>query len=150
MFTKHVSELTYTDIDDLVNVRNEREGYSLDFKVGFGNPDKAKKELSKDISAFANASGGFLIIGVGKNYFITGVEKQIQNKEIDEWINQILNSNIEPHAFYFDPKIISIPESEKVIVVIHVPESAKKPHIVTEWNNYYLRINDSSKSANHS
>lgn len=150
MFTKHVSELTYTDIDDLVNIRKEREGYSLDFKVGFGNPDKSKKELSKDISAFANASGGFLIIGVDKNYLITGVDRQIQNKEIDEWINQILNSNIEPHAFYFDPKIISIPESDKVIVVIHVPESAKKPHIVTEWNNYYLRINDSSKSANHS
>ena len=107
------------------------------------------KELSKDISAFANTSGGFLIIGVDKHYNIVGIEKKIQNKDIDEWINQILSSNIEPQIFYFDPKVIEIPESEKVIVVIHIPESTKKPHIVTEWNTYHIRINDSSKSANH-
>lgn len=149
MFSKHVSQLTYSDIDDLVNTRQEREGYHLDFKVEFGKIDKAKKELSKDISAFANTSGGFLIIGVDKHYNIVGIEKKIQNKDIDEWINQILSSNIEPQIFYFDPKVIEIPESEKVIVVIHIPESTKKPHIVTEWNTYHIRINDSSKSANH-
>lgn len=149
MFTKHVSLLSFSDIDDLVNVRNEREGYHLDFKGEFGNLDKAKKELSKDISAFANTGGGFLIIGVDKNYKIIGVNKTIQNRAIDEWLNQILSSNIEPPVFYFDPKVIDIPNSEKVIVVIHVPESTKKPHIVTEWNNYHVRINDSSKSANH-
>ena len=150
MFTKHVSQLTYSDIDDSVNVRKEREGYHLDFKGEIGKPDKAKKELAKDISAFANASGGFLIIGVDKKYQIVGIENTIQNKSIDEWINQILNSNIDPQVFYFDPRIIPIPSSEKVIVVIHIPESTKKPHIVTEWNSYYLRVNDSSKSANHS
>ena len=150
MFTKHVSQLTYPDIDDLVNVRKEREGYHLDFKSEFGNPDKAKKELAKDISSFANTSGGFLIIGVDKEYNIVGTDSTIQKKSIDEWINQILNSNIDPPVFYFDPKIIPLPDSEKVIVVIHIPESTKKPHIVTEWNNYFIRVNDSSKSANHS
>lgn len=150
MFTKHVSQLTYSDIDDLVNIRKEREGYHLDYKCEFGNLDKAKKELSKDITAFANTSGGYLVIGVDKHYKISGIDPIIQNKSIDEWINQILSSNLEPQLFYFDPKVILIPESDKVIVVIHVPESTKKPHIVTEWNNYFIRINDSSKSANHS
>lgn len=150
MFTKHVSELTYADIVDLVNVRQEREGYHLDFKGDFSNhTEKAKKELSKDISAFANTSGGYLIIGVDKHYKITGVDKTIQNKTIDEWLNQILSSNVEPQVFYFDPKVISIPDSEKIILVIHIPESTKKPHLVTEWNNYHIRINDSCKSANH-
>jgi hypothetical protein len=149
MFTKHVSELTYFDIDDLVNTRQEREGYHLDFKVEVGDPEKAKKELAKDISAFANTSGGFLIIGVDKNYNIVGVNTMIQNKSIDEWINQILSSNVEPNVFYFDPKIISIPNSEKVILVIHIPESTKKPHIVVESSKYHIRINDSSKPANH-
>jgi len=149
MFTKHVSQLTYSDIDYLVNERKEREGYHLDFKGDFRNLDKVKKELSKDISAFANTGGGFLIIGVDKNYIINGIESVIQNKPIDEWLNQILSSNIEPPVFYFDPKVIAIPGCEKVIVVIHIPESTKKPHIVTEWNTYHVRINDSSKSANH-
>lgn len=149
MFTKHVSQLDYSDINDLVNVRKEREGYHLDFKGEFSNFDKAKKELSKDISAFANTSGGYLIIGVDKKYNIVGIDKIIQNKAVDEWINQILSSNIEPPVFYFDPKVIELPDSEKVVVVIHIPESTKKPHIVTEWNKYHVRINDSSKSANH-
>jgi hypothetical protein len=150
MFAKDISQLQYADIDDLVNVRKEREGYSLDYKTSFGNPDKAKKELAKDISAFANTGGGYLIIGVDKDYVISGVDQTIQNRPVDEWINQVLSSNIEPPLFYFDPKTISIPNSDKVVVVIHVPESTKKPHIVTEWNNYQIRMNDSSKSANHS
>ena len=81
---------------------------------------------------------------------IFGFENKIQNKPVDEWINQVLVSNIEPHVFYFDPKIIQIPGSEKVIVVIQVPESTKKPHIVSDWGTYHLRINDSIKPARHS
>jgi hypothetical protein len=150
MFTKHISELNYNDINDLVNIQNEQEGNHLDFKQEIGsNLEKAKKELAKDISAFANSGGGYLVIGVTDKYEIVGIEKTIQNKPIDEWINQILSSNIEPHLFYYDPKIIEIPNSELVLLVIHVPESMKKPHIVTELNNYYIRINDSCKPANH-
>jgi hypothetical protein len=149
MFSKHVSQLTYSDIEDLVNIRKEREGYKLDFKGEFGNIDKAKKELAKDVTAFANSSGGFLVFGVDKFYNITGIDKTIQNRDVDEWINQILSSNAEPHVFYYDPKVIEIPKQEKVIVVIHIPESTKKPHIVTEINNYFIRVNDSSKTANH-
>ncbi|WP_027003707.1 AlbA family DNA-binding domain-containing protein [Hugenholtzia roseola] len=149
MFSKHVSQLTYDDIEDLVSVRKEREGYHLDFKGEFGNPDKAKKELSKDFTAFANSGGGFLVIGVDKNYNIIGVDKKVNNKDIDEWINQIISTNIEPPIFYFDPKTIEIPNSDKIIVVIYIPESTKKPHITTEHNNYFIRLNDSSKPANH-
>jgi hypothetical protein len=49
MFTKHVSQLEFSDIEDLVKVRKEREGYHLDFKREIGNPDKAKKELAKNL-----------------------------------------------------------------------------------------------------
>ena len=149
MFTKSIPELQYSDIEDLVIIREEKEGHHLDYKREIGNPDKAKKELAKDITSFANAAGGYLIIGVDNNNKIFGVEPTIQNKSIDEWINQILSSNVEPYVRYFDPKIIKIPNSDKVIVVIYTPESTSKPHIVTEWNNYFVRINDSCKIANH-
>ena len=149
MFSKNVSELIYADIEDLVNIRKEREGYHLDFKGEIGHPDKAKKEIAKDISAFTNSYGGYLIFGVNNNYTITGIDPSIQNKSVDEWLNQVLDSNIEPQLFYYDPKVIEIPDSEKLIVVIHVPESTKKPHIVTEVNKYHIRINDSAKAANH-
>lgn len=150
MFPKPVSALVYQDIDDLVNVRREREGHHLDFKVGIGNPDKAKKDLAKDVCSFANAGGGFLVIGVDKNYAIVGAERLVQNRGIDEWLNQVLSSNVEPQLFYHDPRLIEIPGSDKVIVVVHVPESSSKPHMVTEQNTYPVRVNDSSKLASHS
>ena len=150
MFGKHVSELNFSDIEYLIKERKEQEGHHLDYKKSIGNPDKAKNELAKDISSFANSSGGFLILGIDDNLEIVGLEREINKKSIDEWINQVVSSNIEPQVFYYDPKIIEIPSSEKVIVVIQVPESTRKPHIVSELFNYFVRINDSSKKANHS
>ena len=150
MFTKPVAQLIYSDIDDLVNVRKEREGYFIDYKGESSNPDKLKNELAKDISAFANSSGGYLIMGVDKDGIISGISPTIQNRPVDEWLNQVISSNIDPLVFYEDPKVIQMPEKDKVVVVIHVPESARKPHMVTSGNNYYIRINDSCKTANHS
>jgi len=150
MFTKQLAQLEYSDIKYLINTQEEREGYHLDFKKEISkNHEKAKKELAKDISAFANSGGGYLIIGINNDYEIIGVERTIQNKPIDEWLNQILSTNIEPQVFYFDPKIIEIPGSDLVLLVMQIPESTRKPHIVTESNNYYIRINDSCKPANH-
>ncbi len=149
MFSKHISQLNYDDIEDLVKNRQEREGCRLDYKLGIGNVDKAKKELAKDVSSFANTSGGYLIIGVNDGLEIVGIEREIQNKDVDEWLNQVLSSNIEPSVFYHDPKIIDIPGTDKVIVVIYIPESYGKPHIVTELNCYYIRVNDRSKPATH-
>lgn len=150
MFGKQTNNLEFKDIEYLVNNRKQQEGYNLDYKKSIGNPDKAKNELAKDISSFANSGGGFLIIGIDDNLEILGVDKIVNSKSIDEWINQVVSSNIEPNVFYLDPKLVKIPESEKVIVVIEIPESTKKPHIVKELYNYFIRINDSSKKANHS
>jgi hypothetical protein len=68
---------------------------------------------------------------------------------VDEWLNQVFSSNIDPPIYYYDPKVIPIPGSDKVIVVIHVPESPKKPHMVSETHQYFIRINDSSKPSTH-
>ncbi len=150
MFGKKTNDLEFKDLEYLVNNRKQQEGYNLDYKKSIGNPDKAKNVLAKDISSFANSGGGFLIIGIDDNLEILGVDRIVNNKSIDEWINQVVSSNIEPNVFYLDPKLVEIPKSEKVIVVIEIPESTKKPHIVKELYNYFIRINDSSKKANHS
>lgn len=150
MFGKKTEDLEYEDIEYLVESRKQQEGYTLDYKKSIGNPDKAKNELAKDISSFANSGGGFLIIGINDDLKIQGVDRIIRNKSIDEWINQVVSTNIEPNVFYLDPKLVAVPDSEKVIVVIEIPESSKKPHMVNELFTYFVRINDSSKKANHS
>lgn len=90
------------------------------------------------------------MVGVDKSYAIVGTDRLVQNRDIDEWLNQVLASNVEPPLFYHDPRLIEIPASDKVIVVVHVPESTSKPHMVTEQNTYPVRVNDSSKPASHS
>ena len=149
MFGKDISELNFDDIKYLVQKKQQPEGYYLDYKKTIGNPDKAKNELAKDISSFANSNGGFLIIGIDDDLNIIGADKKINNKPIKEWINQVISANIEPSVFYFDPQIIPIPDSDKIIIVIKIPESYKKPHFVNSKHQYFIRINDSSKPAEH-
>ena len=100
MFSKNVDDLTYNDIDDLVNVRNKREGHYLDYKLTCGNldSDEAKHELAKDVSAFANAKGGYLIIGVNeikkdddKTFKIVGTSKMYKNQAVDDWISRVFS-----------------------------------------------------------
>lgn len=150
MFTKPLAELTYDDIVELVEVRQEREGRRLDYKGAIGDPEKAKKELAKDVCAFANSDGGVLVIGVDKDRQIVGVEPKVNNRDVDEWLNQVLVGRIEPAVKYADPKLIEVPESNKVVVILQVPESADKPHRMVEGSAYMVRMNDSSKPAEHS
>lgn len=155
MFDKQLKDLEYEDIYDLIYNRKEDEGYKLDYKAEPQNIDEFSKKVIHVISSFANVYGGYLILGVeekdrqNKIFEITGVSKIVKNKHIVEWINQTISSNIEPKIYYPDPKIINIPNSEKVIVVFYIPESINKPHFNNHDNKYYTRQNDSSKPANH-
>lgn len=149
MFAKPISELTYADVESLVKHQKKAEGINLDYKKDIGKPDKAKNDLAKDVSAFANTEGGYLIFGVSDSLEIVGIDTEIIGKPVVEWINQVLDSNITLKVKYHDPKVIQIPNSEKILVVIHVPESGRKPHMVNEEHRYYVRINDAAKPANH-
>lgn len=57
--------------EDIENIIYSGEGYNAEFKVRI--PSKVK-ELTEEICAFANASGGVLLIGVDDNNVILGAE----------------------------------------------------------------------------
>jgi len=62
IFGKPLGEITGDDLKDIV-ANKERENRSLDFKSEAYKPTPGdKKEFCKDISALANASGGYLIL----------------------------------------------------------------------------------------
>src|SRR5690606_22664625 len=149
MFLKDISQITLQDVIDLVEIRKENESQHLDYKKDVSHPDKAKNEIAKDISSFANASGGYLILGVDDEKKIIGIDKQIQNKPAKEWINQILSSNLEPRVQYPEPRIFELNETNKIVVVIYVPESLSKPHMVKDKHSYFIRVNEQCLPANH-
>ncbi len=59
------------------------ESENLEFKSGFNN------ELIETLVAFANTSGGKLLLGINDTKKITGVE--LNTESIQNWINEIKN-----------------------------------------------------------
>jgi predicted HTH transcriptional regulator len=68
------------DLQELIDAQVP-EGLKIDFKLtNYGNSDKDKKELLKDVSALANSHGGHLVLGVEES---EGVASKIVGIEID-------------------------------------------------------------------
>ncbi|MBZ9572486.1 ATP-binding protein [Patescibacteria group bacterium] len=57
LFTKEITKITYQDVVEFCNQRIA-ESINLDYKKDF------PRDLEKSISAFANTTGGLIIIGV--------------------------------------------------------------------------------------
>jgi len=157
MFSKPLKDLEFKDIEELTKSIDRNEGYKFDFK---GAPkekdtDKFEDKLIQSFTAFANAYGGYLILGVNetdkksKTFELNGFPQTIKGKNTIEWINQVISGNIEPKLFYPDPQPIEIPDSDKRILVYHIPESSVKPHMNNKEGKYYIRINDKSEPAKH-
>jgi hypothetical protein len=95
---KPPSEWVESDLVELIKDRvNEHIG--LDYKSSAALDDpKAKTEISKDVSAFANSDGGVLVYGIVEDpkthlpvRLDDGVDPSVISKE---WIEQVINSNI--------------------------------------------------------
>jgi hypothetical protein len=144
--TKSVSALTYEDIRSLT-LAGENESVMLDYKKSIAATEREKGEIAKDISAFANSQGGYLIIGVeekdGKPVDPPcGTDRMLGRQKVEEWIGQVANSNIAQRV-PMDMKVLAMPESDtKCVIAIHVPMSIRMPHMVTfeRDNRYYRRI----------
>ncbi|MGD9158379.1 MAG: putative DNA binding domain-containing protein [Desulfobacteraceae bacterium] len=111
-----------TTDDELTLIIDEGEGYMLEFKRSVNS------DLPKELVAFANASGGRVVIGIDDIGKIAGLD--ISNDAI---------SKIEDMALSCDPPVvIKIEKLQKhKLLVIHIPESANRPHRCSK--GFYLR-----------
>jgi len=126
------------DIDSLIKNEVEENLY-LDYKRSEALTNK--KEIAKDVSAFANSAGGLIIYGIEegnhkplKYSFIDG------NKITKEWLEQIINSNIQRRINNIEIFPIRYNgEVEKTIYVVKIPESFNAPHLSND--KFYRRYN---------
>ena len=146
MFSKSLSKIDEQDIQFLVE-NEQKESVILEYKETISGNDRDKKELPKDISAIANTDGGFVIFGIreanGVASEIVGIDKLIGKQSVEEWVENVLISNIRPRVAV-KPRIIPISSDEdKVVLVLQVPKSPRRPHMVTAGgrNAYYKRHN---------
>lgn len=134
--------MNYRDLLDLIE---EGENIQCEFKLRFTTEEKIAKELI----AFANTKGGYLIFGVDDNKEIVGVESE---KEIAELVSISANNFAIPPV---DIKIHFVNYRHKEIVVVYIPESKNKPHRLQDFLNELdlnksivtIRLNDKSVLA---
>jgi len=102
------------------------EGHNVEFKLSFSNG------LSKDVCAFANASGGKVLLGVDDNGTVKGIK-----------VTNMLRSQVQNLARNMDPPLQIGVEAFKNILVIDVPEGMQKPHSTN--GKFYMRYGANSQ-----
>jgi hypothetical protein len=124
------------------------ESLTLDYKRAGALDRSAQKtalELTKDVSAFANSSGGTLIYGVGEdptNPHLPGELDPISRADVSkEWLEAII-LNIQPHIDGIEIHPIPI-SKDRALYVIEMPQSTTA-HQATD-HKYYKRWNFSSQ-----
>ncbi|MFH1209941.1 MAG: helix-turn-helix domain-containing protein [archaeon] len=104
----------------------EGEGYNIEFKESFSS------DSAKEICAFANSTGGKILIGISDNKQIKGIE-----------ITNRLKSQIHDLVRNFDPKLAVSLEEFDNILIINVPEGKNKPYSAS--GKFYVRQGTNSQ-----
>jgi len=137
LFKKPLSEVEFSDIQKLKDAKIE-ESEILDYKEQMISDDK----LVKHVTAFSNTSGGDLIFGIkergrgGYPVGIPGIEDNVNKERLE----QIIISNIRPRigAQFHE---IDIPNSDRIILIIRIPEGQNRPYYDIRSHKYYKRYN---------
>ena len=114
------------DYKELLELVKTGEGYTIEFKEDIGS------NLGKEICAFANASGGKIILGVKDDGTIRGYNLTNHDK-----------SQIQDIARNMDPAFHVIIEQVLDLAIIYIPEGKEKPY--TANGHFYLRQGTNSQ-----
>ncbi len=133
---KPISEITDQDLIDLIGNEKEEEKSWIDFKrehyKGYkNNTEDYKREICKDVTAMANAEGGYILIGVDE-------EDEVAQRfsDISDAKNKSLSIYDTCRKFITPPIADLEVKSRKLsfqgnifnLIIIHIPFSENRPH----------------------
>lgn len=106
-----------------------------------GSSDLDKKEFLRDVSSFANASGGYLIYGIeeekGEPVRICGLHGIDPDKEILR-LESIVRTGIAPRIQILIDYVTL--ENGNIVILVRIPKSWASPHMVTKGSpKFYSR-----------
>ncbi|PAV11950.1 hypothetical protein ASJ81_08325 [Methanosarcina spelaei] len=151
LFSKPVSEIDFSDINQLKDDQIE-ESEILDYKEKIDDDNI----ILKEVVAFSNSRGGYLVCGVkesgrkGSNRgsypeAITGIDGSYNYERLE----QLIIGNITPRVSVQFKKV-PIPDSDRIILIIHIPEGQNKPYYFSRGNRYFKRYNfEAAPMAEH-
>ena len=131
-----ISQMDYLDVKNLAQTG---EGTFLEFKRTIPSAER----IAREIAAFANTSGGTLLIGVDDDKTLVGVDGY---QEEEFLLHEAASKLCEPAV---DISIEIVQFGERDILVIRVPEAENKPVYVKtgKGSSVYIRERDKNKLA---
>lgn len=111
-------------------IGHDHEGLRTEFKAVVGPSDEDKAEWARDVTAFANTSGGVLLVGAeeieGVLTSLPGVTGNIDEELLR--LDAILRDRVDPTIPGLDMRRIDVGGTDVLVVV--VPRSWRAPHLV--------------------
>lgn len=110
--------MTRRELEQLVDLG---EGISLEFKRRVPRPER----IAKEVVALANTNGGRIVLGVDDDGTIAGVDHASEEEFL---LQQAIDTHCAPPIEYDTERVVV--GDRKDAVVVTVPESEQKPHVV--------------------
>lgn len=131
----HMTEADRKLLDDLLNQTNETSTIEFKREIHLFS-DKDKHEFAKDVSAFANTSGGYIVYGkedIKQGGRIIGINPKAFDAD---QLQQIIATRCYPPP-KFSLRIIK--RASKWFAILEIPESENKPHEITNTRDVWIR-----------
>lgn len=146
---KSIGAITDDEIDAVVE-KHIAERQHLEFKMTVeSKKDDKKIEFLHDIISFANSDGGYIIVGIrddGKGCALRYEPKLVGDvdaikKRVMSWCHDHIRERIE------GLEIMIRAVKNNPLVIIRIPDSARKPHMVVCNNrtDFYTRYQDGKR-----
>ena len=145
IFDRPFSQLDAEDLRDLVETRKVREHLHLDYKRdAYYHNHSGTVEMLADVTAMANAMGGYILIGVEEDRTQSdGTPKGLpgipQGDQEANWIESLCLSSIDERITRLRVRDITLKDGRSC-VVIQIPNSLRKPHLVVHEKHRSFRI----------
>lgn len=142
---KDITDLTASSMRAFLE-KSITERHHLDYKVALSgrNQEDQSSEFLKDVTGFANANGGDIILGVKEPKEGLSVDDQIVGIPNGENVAHSLERLAMSGAI--DPRITGLKvlpiqmQGNKCVVVVHIPPSLGKPHLTKYKGEMALHI----------
>ena len=130
------------NVDRLRSLIGESETQILEFKSAKDMDRRANKqgEISKDVSAMANAIGGIIIYGIAEEKGVaTALDGTTDPAINSDWFQQIITSNIQPSIQGVSVERVAL-EGGAFAFVVTIPQATTyAPHQNTASRRYHIR-----------
>lgn len=146
------ARLTAEDILDALHPGDEDNRWEWKSSVLLSPAQKGelKKELGKQVSAFANSGGGNLVFGISTTRVLEPCEMKVGRQSMKDYLATMVEQSVEHPIRHF--RIHQIPfraNPNQAIFVVEIGDSPAAPHQAKDERAYYYRIDGHSKPAPH-